>query len=46
MEVPRLGVELEAYARATATQDLSCIYDLHHNLRQCWTLNTLIKGRG
>ena len=33
MEVPRLGVESElhllAYTTATATQDLSCICDLH-----------------
>ena len=35
MEVPRLGVNLElqlpAYARATATQDPSCVCDLHHS---------------
>ena len=34
MEVPRLGVELElqlpAYTSATATPDLSHIWDLHH----------------
>ena len=34
MEVLRLGVELElelqVYSTATATQDLNCIYDLHH----------------
>ena len=34
MEVPRLGVKLEllAYTTATATQDPSCIWDLHHSL--------------
>ena len=35
VEVPRLGVELElqlpAYATAIATQDLSCICDLHRS---------------
>ena len=35
MEVPRLGVHSElllpAYATATATPDLSCVYDLHHS---------------
>ena len=35
MEVPRLGVEFElqllAYGIATAVQDLSCIFDLHHS---------------
>ena len=35
MEVPRLGVESElqllAYTTATATRDLSHIYDLHHS---------------
>ena len=39
MEVPRLGVELElrlpAYTAATASQDLSRVYDLHHSSRQC-----------
>ena len=32
MEVPRLGVksELQMQAAATATQDLSCVFDLHH----------------
>ena len=36
MEVPRLGAESEleppAYTTATATLDLSRIYDLHHGL--------------
>ena len=35
MEVPRLGVESElqllAYSTATAMQDLSRIYDIHHS---------------
>ena len=49
MEVPRLGVELElqlpAYAKATATQDLSHVYNLHHSSQQCWILNPLGKAR-
>ena len=48
MEVPRLGVELElqllVYTTATATQDLSCICDLH-SLQQCWILNPLSRTR-
>ena len=39
MEVPRLGVESElqlpAYTIATAVQDPSRIYDLHHSSQQC-----------
>ena len=49
MEVPRLGVELElqppAYTSATATQDLSCICDLHHSSRQCWIPDALSEAR-
>ena len=49
MEVPRPGVESElkflAYTTATETQDLSCVCDLHHRLRQCWILNPLVKAR-
>jgi len=49
MEVPRLGVHSElllpAYARATATPDLSCICDLHHSSWQCWILNPLSEAR-
>ena len=49
MEVPRLGVESElqppACARATATQDPSCICNLHHSSRQRRILNPLSKGR-
>ena len=49
MEVPKLGVEWErprmAYARATATQDLSCVSDLHHSSLQHWILNALLEAR-
>ena len=49
MEVPRLGAESElqplAYTTATATQDPSCIFDLHHSSRQRQILNPLIKAR-
>ena len=49
MEVPRLRVESEvqlpAYTTATATRDLSCISDLHHNSWQMWFLNPLRKAR-
>ena len=35
MEVPRLGIESElqllVYTTATATPDLSCVFDLHHS---------------
>ena len=43
MEVPRLQVEskqqLPAYTRATATPDLSRVWDLHDSSWQCWILN-------
>ena len=43
MEVTRLGVESElqlpAYATATATQDLSHVFDLHLNSQQHQILN-------
>jgi len=49
MKVPRLGVEsglqLLAYASATATWDLSCICDLQHSLCQHWILNSLSGAR-
>ena len=49
MEVPRLGVkselQLPAYATATATLGLSCIYDLHHSSQQPRILNPLSKAR-
>ena len=49
MEVPRLGVELEllqlAYTTATATQDLSCICNLHHSSRPRQILNPLSETR-
>ena len=48
MEVPRLGVELElqlpAYAKATATQDLSHVWGLPHSLQQCQILNPLSRA--
>ena len=47
MEVPRRGVELEllAYAMATATQDPSHVFDLHHSSWQRWILNPLSQAR-
>ena len=48
MEVPRLGIELElqlpAYTTATALQDLSHVYKLHHSSWQHWILNPLRKA--
>ena len=49
MEVPRIGVKSEllplAYARATATPDLSRACDLHHSSQQSRILNPLNKAR-
>ena len=49
VEVPRLGVQPEpqplAYARATATRDLSHICDLHHSSQQYRILNPPSKAR-
>ena len=49
MEVPRLGIKLElqrpAYAIATAMQDPSHTYNLHHRSQQCQILNPLSKVR-
>jgi len=49
MEVPRLGVkselQLPAYTTATATQDLSYVFDLHHSSQQHQILNPLSKAR-
>ena len=49
MEVPWQGVKLElqllAYATATATPDLSRIYNLHHSSWQCRILNPLSEAR-
>ena len=49
MEVPRLGAELElhlpAYTTATATLDLSHIFDLCCTLQQCRILNLLSEIR-
>ena len=48
MEVPRLGVQSElqlpAYTTATATQDPSCICDLHHSSQQRRILNPLSRA--
>ena len=45
MEVPRLGFEMElylpAYTTATAMQDLSCVFNLHHSSQQHQILNPL-----
>ena len=49
MEFLRLGVELElqplAYTTATTAQDLSRIYDLHHNTQPRQILNPLSEPR-
>ena len=49
MEVPRLGDELElqppAYTTATATWDLSGVFDLHHSSPKHQILNPLSKAR-
>ena len=47
MGVPRLGVKLELQLSATGTamQDLSLIYELHHNSQQYWILNRLSEAR-
>ena len=50
MEVPRLGVKSElqllAYTTGTATQDLSCVCDLHQSSQQRQILNPLSEARG
>ena len=42
MNIPRPGIEVElwllAYITATAPQDLSCTWDLHHSSLQRWIL--------
>ena len=49
MEVPRLGAELEqqlpAYATATATPDLSHVYNPHHSSQQHQILDPLSEAR-
>ena len=49
MEVPRLGgkseLQLPVYATAMATQDLNCIFNLHHSSWQCQILNPLSESR-
>ena len=39
----QIGVQLPAYATATATPDLTCSCNLHHSSQQCWNLNPLSK---
>ena len=41
----RIRAVPQAYARATATQDPSCIYDLHRSSRQHRILNPLSEAR-
>ena len=47
MEVPKLGVESElqlpVYTTATAMQDVSCVYNLHHSSQQRWIPNPQIE---
>ena len=38
-------LQLPAYATATATQDPSCVFDLHHISWQCRVLNLLSEAR-
>ena len=49
MELPRLGIELElqplASTTATATRDLSHVWDLHHSSRQRRILNPRSEAR-
>ena len=44
----RLGVKMKlqllTYTTAAATQDLSCICDLHQSSQKCWILNPLTKA--
>ena len=46
MEVPRLGVqsELQLPAFATATQDSSCVCDLHHSHSNVRSLAHLVRS--
>ena len=48
-EVHRLRAKSElqllAYTTGTATQGLSCLYDLHHSSQQCQILNPLRQAR-
>ena len=39
------AVATTAYARTTATQDPSCVCNLHHSSQQCRFLNPLSKTR-
>ena len=38
-------MQLQAYSGATATQDMSCVCDLHHSLQQHQILNQLWEAR-
>ena len=40
-----MELQLLAYATATATPDLSLVFDLHHSSWQCQTLNPLSEAR-
>ena len=50
MEVPRLGVkselQLPTYTTATATQDLSHVWNLHHGSQQHQILNLVSEAGG
>ena len=49
MEVPGLGhksdLQLQAYATAIVTVDLSHVCNLHHSSQQHWILNPLSEAR-
>ena len=49
MEIPRLEVKselkLQAYTRAAATWDESCVFDPHHSSRPRWILSPLSEAR-
>ena len=38
-------LQLPAYTTATATRDLSCVWELHHSSQQGWIINPLSKAR-
>ena len=45
MEVPRLGYESELQLPATATPDLSHVFNLYHSSQQCRILNPLSEAQ-
>ena len=45
MEVTKLGVKSELQLLATATQDPSCVCNLHCSSQQCQILNPLTRAR-